>query len=247
MTDERSASIFDLSFPHNWQAEILPARPLILPPRHFVYPLEAEEVERGALEVMIRPSSPGHAESRADFRAESRVDVLKGHDFSRADSAKKWEGALAPEGSFPVHTAEPAPSAQPFLATCALGFRDPAVPTGIWSCPNPDEICAVSGGYAYIIDSTAPERFTMIPFRPVLMVLPVPENDLLLFVGHHAVLSWGVNGHAWQSEKLSDEGITIARIENAQLRGQGWNMIADKETPFTLDLYTGVRVPEVSR
>ncbi len=45
----------DLSFPHRWQAEILAARPLILPPRHFVYPRAAEEVERGALEVMIRP------------------------------------------------------------------------------------------------------------------------------------------------------------------------------------------------
>ena len=60
-----------------------------------------------------------------------------------------------------------------FLATCALGFRDPAVPTGLWSTPNPDELCAVSGGYAYIIDTVAPERFTMIAFRPVLEIRPV--------------------------------------------------------------------------
>jgi hypothetical protein len=141
----------------------------------------------------------------------------------------------------------PSEGAQPFLATCALGFRDLAAPTGIWSCPNPDEICAVSGGYAYIIDSIAPGRFTMIPFRPVLKVLPVPAIDLLLFASHHTILAWGSNGQAWQSEKLSDEGFTITRIENAQLDGQGWNMIADKETPFTLDLYTGVRVSELSR
>jgi hypothetical protein len=44
---------YDLRFPHRWQAEVLAARPLILPPRHFVYPREAEEVERGALEVMV--------------------------------------------------------------------------------------------------------------------------------------------------------------------------------------------------
>src|SRR5208337_1156716 len=46
-----------LSFPHRWQAEVLQARPLILPARHFVYPHEAEEVERGALEVLVRPDS----------------------------------------------------------------------------------------------------------------------------------------------------------------------------------------------
>src|SRR5215469_12480519 len=103
-------ALVDMTFPHAWDAEILRGRPLILPPRHYVYPREVEEVERGALELMVRT-----------------------------------------------------PGVEPFLATCALGFRDPATPTGIWSSPNPLEICAVSGGYAYIIDTTAPERFTMIP------------------------------------------------------------------------------------
>ena len=185
----------DLTFPHHWHAQILAARPLILPPRHFVYPAQADEIERGALEVIIRPAKDPH----------------------------------------------------PFLATCALGFRDPAVPTGIWSCPNPDEICAVSGGYAYIIDTTAPERFTMIPFRPVLEVHPLAAMGLLLFTGHHAILAWGPDGQAWQSEKLSDEGLTITLIENGKIHGQGWSMIGDKETPYTLDLPTGVRIPELSR
>src|ERR1035441_645986 len=96
-----STPTIDLSFPHRWEAEILAARPLILPPRHYIYPQAVEEVERGALELLVRPT---------------------------------------------------AADAQPFLATCALGFRAPAVPTGFWSAPNPDEICAVSGGYAYLID-----------------------------------------------------------------------------------------------
>src|ERR1700689_2547704 len=99
MNEDRPGPFVEFSFPHQWQAEILPARPLILPPRHFVYPREAEEVERGALEVLVR---------------------------SR-------------EGE------------QPFLATCALGFRDAAAPTGIWACPAAEEVCAVSGGYAYIL------------------------------------------------------------------------------------------------
>jgi len=182
--------IIDLSFPHQWQAEILPARPLILPPRHFVYPREAEEVERGALEVLVR---------------------------SR-------------EGE------------QPFLATCALGFRDAAAPTGIWACPAAEEVCAVSGGYAYILDTTAPERFTMIPYRPVLEVRVAMEAGLLLFVGHHAVLAWGAGSMAWESEKLSDEGVTVASIEGGLLRGTGWSLRTDEETPFTLDLRTGLRV-----
>jgi len=232
MNEHRPAPIVDLTFPHHWQAEILSARPLILPNRHFVYPREAEEVERGALEVLIRLDSPDPVEGRAD--------VLKGHDFSRADSAAKSAGALAPEGglsrpSLKVHFAPE------FLATCALGFRDAIVPTGLWSCPNPDEICAVSGGYAYLIDTTAPDRFTMIAFRPVLEVRPLATMNLLLFVGHHAILAWSASGQTWQSEKLSDEGVTITAIEAPHLHGLGWNMLADKDASFTLDLRTGRR------
>jgi hypothetical protein len=175
-----------LSFPHNWEAQILAARPLILPPRHFVYPAQVEEVERGALEVMVRPRN-------------------------------------APE----------------FLATCAVGFRDPAVPTGLWSVPSPEDMCAVSGGYAYILHTGAPERFHMIPYRPVLQVLAAVEAGLLLFVGHRGILAWGAEGHAWESDKLSDEGVMITGIEGTELRGSGWNMFTDKETPWVLDLASG--------
>jgi hypothetical protein len=188
-----AAPVFDGTFPHRWQAEILPERPLILPARHFVYPREAEEVERGALEVLVRPDA---------------VDE------------------------------------QPFLATCALGFHDPVVPNGLWSTPNPVEICAVSGGYAYVIDTTAPERFTMIAYRPVLEIRPLPEQGLLLFVGHHSILAWGANGQAWQSGRLSSEGLTITGIDGDVLHGLGWNLITDKEAPFDVDLKTGKRVGE---
>ena len=182
-----SSWLVDFSFPHAWEAEILAARPVILPARHFVYPQDVEEVERGALEVMVRPDAP--------------------------------------------HL--------PFLATCALGFRDPAASCGIWSTPNPTEICAVSGGYAYMIETTAPERFTMLPYRPVLKVVPAPADRLLLFVGHRTVLAWGEQGESWQSPKLSDEGLTKIEVQNGKLLGTGWNMITDKETLFVLELQTG--------
>jgi hypothetical protein len=213
-----TAPTFDGSFPHNWTAEILRNRPMILPSRHHVYPAVAEEVERGALEVLIQSG-----------------------DTSRDASQ----------------------SSQPFLATCALGFRDPATPTGIWSCPDPDWLCAVSGGYAYLIDVRNPKIFSMLRYRPVLNVLPyLPDflqrkpdnllqsrneqhnlpNGLLLFVGHHSILAWGPHGEAWESDRLSWEGITNLRIEDDVLLGDGWDLMSDKDLPFALNLETGKRV-----
>lgn len=203
-----SAPTFEGCFPHHWTAEILPNRPMILPSRHYVYPSQVEEVERGALEVLIQHRSDG----------------------------------------------------QPFLATCALGFRDPSAPSGIWSMPHPDWLCAVAGGYAYLIDVTDPRKFTMVRYRPVLDVLCYLPEDLdnssdqgdktperlafstdsfLLFVGHHTILAWGRNGEAWESDRLSWEGISAIQIEGHTLHGQGWDLLTDKELPFALDLRTG--------
>jgi hypothetical protein len=199
----------DLSFPHRWEAEVLAARPMILPTRHFFYPRDAEEVERGALEVLVRPDA---------------APAQRPPDAQSSPCAQQSRGA------------------EPFLATCALGFRDPTVPTGLWSSPKPEELCAVSGGYAYLIDTIAPERFTMIPYRPVLAVRAVPDHGLLLFAGHHSILAWGAAGQAWESGKLSDEGVTIALVEGGVLHGMGWEMLTDKETMFALDVRTGLPV-----
>jgi hypothetical protein len=207
-----TAPTFDGTFEHRWTAEILPNRPMILPSRHFVYPALVEEVERGALEVLIQP-----------------------------------EGAT------------------PFLATCALGFRDPKAPTGLWAMPDPEWLCAVSGGYAYLIDTAAPERFVHLRYRPVLEVLTVLANDvqsgldaaqslsltaqslrggLILFVGHVSILAWGREGEVWESPRLSWEGLTGLRIDGDTLYGLGWDMKTDKDLPFTLDLRTGLRIPD---
>ncbi len=62
---------------------------------------------------------------------------------------------------------------------------------------------------------------------------------LLLFVGHRTILAWGAQGRAWESPKLSDEGIANARVDGNLLRGLGWSLMTDKETPFALDLRTG--------
>jgi hypothetical protein len=190
----------DRSFAHSWTAEILPSRPMILPSRHYVYPAIAEEVEKGALEILVRPAA-------------SNV------------------------------------SGQPFLATCALGFRDPAAPTGVCSTPHLDWLCAISGGYAYLIDTTLPERFSMIRYRPVLEVLPYSPAKLgedsvplLLFAGHHSILAWGREGEVWESDRLSSEGITNLRIEGETLQGLGWDLRTDKDLPFALDLRTGHRI-----
>ena len=81
----------------------------------------------------------------------------------------------------------------------------------------------------------------MITYRPVIALRAVPDQGLLLFVGHQSILAWDARGQAWESGKLSDEGVTITGVEDGVLRGLGWEMRTDRETPFVLDLRTGYR------
>ncbi len=189
-------------FAHHWQVSVLKQRPLILPRRRYVYPREAEEIERGALELLVAPA-PGCARSQPRDK-----DASNTHE--------------------------------PFLATCALGFADPIAPTGVWSCPNPSELCAVAGGYAYMIDTRRPEHFEQIAYRPVLAVHASADPPLLLFVGNRSILAWGKHGQSWESPRLSDEGVTVTAIEAGRLHGTGWTMRTDRETAFALDLPTGL-------
>ena len=179
-------ALIDSTFAHDWEAEVLASRPLILPGRQFVYPVQVEEVEHGALEIMIRP----------------------------AGSA-------------------------PFLATCALGFAGSAVPTGVWACPDAAWICAVAGGYAYLIDTRDPARWEQVVYRPVTAVTVVAEQDLLLFSSFHSLLAWGREGKAWQTGRLSWDGIRITSIQGETLLGFGWDMKTDQELSFEIDLKTG--------
>ena len=67
-----------------------------------------------------------------------------------------------------------------FLATCALGFTDPTMPSGVFACPDAFQMCAVAGGYAYVIDTARPEHSTHIQLKPVVEVRPLVAQGLIL-------------------------------------------------------------------
>jgi hypothetical protein len=126
-----------------------------------------------------------------------------------------------------------------FLATFALGFQAPTLPHGLWTCPHPDELCAISGGYAYIVNTLQPEQWQQIAYRPVTAIFPHVQQRLLLFCGFHTLCAWGTDGLAWETARLSWEGLRITAVEADTLTGLGWEMQRDQEIPFTVDLRTG--------
>ena len=129
-----------------------------------------------------------------------------------------------------------------FLATCALGFTSGSMPSGVLGCPRAEEMCAVAGGYAYVIDTSRPERSSQVPLRPVVEVRVVREAGLLVFVGFHGMVAWGVEGLAWETARLSWEGVRVTEVVEGRMEGFGWEMRPDREVKFSVDLRTGEHV-----
>ena len=124
-----------------------------------------------------------------------------------------------------------------FLAQCALGFAGKGVLHGVFSTPEPDVLLAVAGGYAYLVDTLSPERSSLLPLRPAVTIHAVPAAEALVLAGFHALYILQP-AEAWQSPRLSWEGIQLTGIEGETIRGTGWHMRSDREVPFTLDLRT---------
>lgn len=131
------------------------------------------------------------------------------------------------------------PDVEPAMATFALGFADPALPHGVWSCPNSRQMCAIAGGYAYVVELDSPDKWMQIPYRPVTWVDAAPQQKLLLFANFHRFWALGEEGKAWETSRLSWEGLRVTGVDGQHLRGFGWDMETDTEVPFAVDLSTG--------
>ncbi len=124
-----------------------------------------------------------------------------------------------------------------FLAQCALGFAGGSVCTGVWSTTKPDTLLAVAGGYGYLMPTLKPEETQLLPMRPVVGVYLAEEPAALVLAGFHDVYVLSAE-NAWQSPRLSWEGVTVTGIEEGVLHGTGWHVRSDRDLPFALDLRT---------
>ncbi len=114
------------------------------------------------------------------------------------------------------------------------------MPTGVYSLPQPAPTLRSSRRLRlHHRHSIIADQSTHIPLKPVVEVRTLPKQSLLIFAGFHTILAWGQQGLAWETQRLSWEGVRITSIEANTLHGLGWNLLTDKEVPFTVDLLTG--------
>lgn len=178
-----------------------------------------------------------------EFERHWHADVLPARPMIAPARAYVWPMAIVGEEDAlargAVHVMVKPSGGGAYLLVCALGFKDPSMPRGVYGCPDADWICVIAGGYCYLADVNQPERVTLLAMKPVVEVLPAVSDGLLLFVGFQSILAWGREGKAWETGRLSWEGVRVTGVIDGCLKGLGWDLMKDIEVEFSIDLKTG--------
>jgi hypothetical protein len=112
--------------------------------------------------------------------------------------------------------------------------------SGVFSLPDPDQVCVVSGGQAFVVCANNPLDWEALkaPF-PVTRILAVPEVSVLLLIDFTHIAAMGENGVSWTSNRLSWDGIDVKDVVGSTLLGFGWSAPEHRHVGFRLDLRTG--------
>src|SRR2546421_315467 len=104
---------------------------------------------------------------------------------------------------------------------CGRGVGAAFLPPARWvsairRCPAPDDMLAVAGGYAYLVNTTTPERCVHLPLRPVTQIVSAVDEGLILLAGFHTVAAVGAAGLLWETGKLSWEGVKLGEVRDGK-------------------------------
>ncbi len=174
------------------------------------------------------------------FPADYQVEILKHRPMLIEETRQFVYPKEVEEGDRGALIARVRPKQAPsFVGIFALGFDSAKVIHAIFSTPHPHWLCAVSGGYGYLVNVADPAQWRSVPARPVVNVRASAESRTLLFTDFQTVSGFTSEASEWHTGRLSWEGVRLEAIEGNELRGYGWDAVRDAEVPFTIDIRTG--------
>ena len=110
--------------------------------------------------------------------------------------------------------------------------------TGVYVCPNPDQVCVVVDGSGYLVDTRAPASYQLLPVHPVLAVERVSETASVLCSGFIDMLLIDEHGLLWVSDRLCLDDLQVRNVDHSTISCTG-RYLAEDETWFSVSLETG--------
>ena len=134
-----------------------------------------------------------------------------------------------------------AASGKAWIGVFGFGYPSPPAISHVVSSPDPNRVCVISSGAAYIVKADEPEIWEQIPLIPVQNVRPIPEKGLLVFSDFIRLAACDSSGLAWRSPRVCWDELKIVSVTQNTIEGTGYdptNSITH-ESRFVVDLKTG--------
>jgi hypothetical protein len=113
--------------------------------------------------------------------------------------------------------------------------------------PHPAQLCVMSSGSAYLIDTES--RSLVREFNLVTQLYPAFDDDLLLIVEFGRITALGPEGERWQSDWLCDADLRVLGVTAGEILCEGLrtDFSGDVLTRFVVPLATGQTEWRVAR
>lgn len=126
-----------------------------------------------------------------------------------------------------------------WVGVFAFGNSSPSAVSRVISTPDPEAVCIVSRGAAYLVRPSEPNAWHQVRVSPIIDVRILPEHRVLLLAGFTKLIACGNRGVLWESSNLCGDELKILRVTSEAVEGSGYDPAKAGEARFAVDIKTG--------
>jgi hypothetical protein len=132
-------------------------------------------------------------------------------------------------------------SGKPWTGVFAFGYSPAVGVSRVLSSPDPNRVCVISQGAAYIVNAGSPEDWRQLPVLPVTDVRVLVEHELLIFSDFTHLAAYGASGVVWESQRVCWDDLRIVTVTPKLIEGVGADPTnsSSYEMRFAVDLKSG--------
>jgi hypothetical protein len=135
---------------------------------------------------------------------------------------------------------------EPWVGVFAFGCSSRSAVSRVVSTPDPQGLCVVSRGAAYIVRPDEPNAWQHVRVRPVIDLRVLPEHRMLLLADYTKLIALGSGGVLWESSSLCGDDLKILRVTSKAVEGLGYDPANSNDLRFAIDIKTGCSLPTTS-
>ena len=129
--------------------------------------------------------------------------------------------------------------AEPWIGRFNRYTNDADGVSGFFTSPDPQSLCAVSGGQGYLVDVYTPSEWEPVEAWPITAVADITPLKLIVFADFTNLTAYGPDGFVWRTRRIASDGLKLLRWSEDGITGLAWSAPDDADIAFTVDPLTG--------